>query len=250
MVILRDSSQPNTHQHNDVHERSTRTHVDVTRAARVQAGLPPCVWPLAGNHYTMSTTIADPCTNDEGCPIMSAWCARTGSENAGQVMPLGAVVMCSPTPEHITTSEAGPQLTPGVLVGCRLTSGAHWSGEYLVYDLNAFANTNLAISSIYYNGRPSETTRWKDEMMHMHTKNQNTTCSMTLLPCPVLRWLTRQKAVPQMVPLPVRGRSITLQACMDTSQTPRDENIPLTRMAFDSDSQLALPVSHQNNGTN
>ena len=55
--------------------------------------------------------------------------------------------MYPPTPEHVTTYKASPKLRLGVVVGNRLTSGAHWSGEYLVYDLDTFIGTYLGIGA-------------------------------------------------------------------------------------------------------
>ena len=132
------------HQNNAVIERANEEYLDGTRTALVQAGLPPYFWSLAGNHYIMTTNITDMCPNEEGFPNMSKWCARTGSEFDGQVLPFGAAVMYLPTPERLTTSKASPKLRPGVFVGYRLKGGGgRWRGEYLVYDLDSFIGVNF-----------------------------------------------------------------------------------------------------------
>ena len=55
--------------------------------------------------------------------------------------------MYLPSPKIIVTSKASPKLRAGVFVGYRLKSGARWTGEYLVFDLDSFVGSNLGVDA-------------------------------------------------------------------------------------------------------
>ena len=58
-------------------------------------------------------------------------------------MPFGAKCYFMPSPPRCTMDKAEPTLRPGIFMGYRTPPGGLWDGDYLVCDIDDFANIPL-----------------------------------------------------------------------------------------------------------
>ena len=130
---LHDKSTPHRHQSNAYCERSVRKIVEGARSLLEQAGLPSCFWPFAVRYWCLMY-------NTEVIDGDSPWLRRhEGAPFKGLRLPFGSLVTFMPKPE---TVKALPKFDPrgqrGIIVGCRLHSGAKWAKDYLVFPIRYF----------------------------------------------------------------------------------------------------------------
>ena len=78
---------------------------------------------------------------------MTKWHARTGAPCEGQALPFGCAVSYLPTQLRERIGKAAPRTKVGICVGDRLHTGATWSGECVVLDMDGVVNNNLCVDA-------------------------------------------------------------------------------------------------------
>ena len=75
----------------------------------------------------------------------SPWEKTHGEPLSGKLIPLGAKVIIKPSEtKGDSTSKMEPTSITGVFVGYELASGCRWSGTYMVWSLEEFADIDLS----------------------------------------------------------------------------------------------------------
>ena len=140
--IPQDISDPGLPEDNGLAESMVRVEVEGTRCALLQAGMPPCFWPLGMTHFVFSRNIA--ITNDT-----SSYDKRFQEGHfPGKVIPFGAYVTFQELP-HVEKDTKKPKFAPrpvpGVFLGYVQRPGGRWAGRYIVANLKEFVNMDLRV---------------------------------------------------------------------------------------------------------
>jgi hypothetical protein len=144
--IVSDTSQPGVPQNNAVAERLVQDILEGTRTALLHAGLPPCFWEYACQHYCLMENVLpgrEPAAADVA--RTSPWEKMHGEPFYGKLIPIGAKVFIKPSEtKGDSTSKMEPTSIVGVFAGYELSSGCRWSGIYMVWSLDEFVGIVLS----------------------------------------------------------------------------------------------------------
>ncbi|MFM7981467.1 MAG: hypothetical protein ACKPKO_19335, partial [Candidatus Fonsibacter sp.] len=123
--IPSDTSQPGVPQNNAVAERLVQDVLEGTCTSLLRAGLPPCFWDFACQHYFLMENIIARRKSDpsDGRPI-SPWELTHGEPFYGQLIACGATVYFKPSDtKSDSLSNMEPTSITGICVGYELMSG-------------------------------------------------------------------------------------------------------------------------------
>ena len=96
--IVSDTSQPRVPQNNAVAERLVQDILEGTRTALLRAGLPPCFWEYACQHYClMENVLPGRESAAAGVDKKSPWEKMHGEPFYGKLIPIGAKVFIKPS---------------------------------------------------------------------------------------------------------------------------------------------------------
>ena len=121
--IVSDTSQPGVPQNNAVAERLVQDILEGTRTALLIAGLPPCFWEYACQHYClMENVLLGRESVVAGVDKKSPWEKVHGEPFYGTLKPIGAKVFIKPSEtKGDSTSKMEPTSITGVFAGYELS---------------------------------------------------------------------------------------------------------------------------------
>ncbi|MFM7982024.1 MAG: hypothetical protein ACKPKO_22165, partial [Candidatus Fonsibacter sp.] len=123
--ITSDTSQPGVPQNNAVAERLVQDVLEGTRTALLRAGLPPCYWEFACQHYCLMENVIT--RRKSGAPdgdSSSPWELTHGEPFYGKLIRFGAKVVFKPSDtKSDSTAKMEPTSLTGVFAGYELASG-------------------------------------------------------------------------------------------------------------------------------
>ena len=138
-----EKSIPGIHHSNAIIERCNLDIQMGTRVILAQAGLPYCFWPYASPYYChVENVIKDEDGN-------SPWLARHGQDFTGKLVPFGCGVHFLPSSvrkkgwTNMPGGKADTASCWGIFLGYRLAPGGKWTGQYIVAEIDQFANMPL-----------------------------------------------------------------------------------------------------------
>ena len=135
--IVSDTNQPGVPQHNAIAERIVQYVLEGTRTALLRAGLPPCFWEYAIQHYCMMENVLPGrrLVVVDGQRTIQ-WEKTHGEPFYGELIPIGAKFFIKPSEtKGDSTSKMEPTSIIGVFAGYELVPGCRWSGMYMVWSL-------------------------------------------------------------------------------------------------------------------
>ena len=149
LEIVPEQRQPGVPQNNAVAQRLVQDVLDGARTALVRAGLPPCLWEFACSHYCMVENFLPRRKSAEADgDRQSAWEKTHGLFFHGQLIPIGANVVFKPAEtKQDGTSKMEPTSLTGIFAGYEMAPGCKWSGIYMVWTLEEFADMDLSTKS-------------------------------------------------------------------------------------------------------
>ena len=137
LQLVRDASQPGVPQTKGKAERAVQDVLAGTKAALLQAGLPPIFWSFAAPCYCLLRN-----TTEFGGHVSPY--AKTHKVNfQGNRIPFGARVEYLPSPTKMETQKWETDKRIGVFAGYVLHPGCVFKGEYKVWDITDFTDDLL-----------------------------------------------------------------------------------------------------------
>ena len=141
--ILQRTSTPGVPQNNGVAEREVQECIRGLRALLLAAGLPTAFWVHAAETFGFLKNVTE---NSEGT---SAWEKTHGSKFSGLRIPFGSKVYFIPSPtKDVSQGKMEPSAQVGVFAGYALAPGCTWTGDYLVWLLDDFADLSLKRNAV------------------------------------------------------------------------------------------------------
>ena len=136
--ILQRTSTPGVPQNNGVIEREVQECIRGFRALLLAAGLPVAFWVFAAETYGFLKNIT------EDSYGISPWEQTHGSKFGGLRIPFGSKVYFMPSPtKNVDMAKTEPCAQIGIFAGYALAPGYKWTGDYLVWLIDDFAEISL-----------------------------------------------------------------------------------------------------------
>ena len=136
--ILQRTSTPGVPQNNGVIEREVQECIRGLRALLLAAGLPVAFWVFAAETYGFLKNIT------EDSYGISPWEQTHGSKFGGLRIPFGSKVYFMPSPtKGVNMAKMEPCAQIGIFAGYAMAHGYKWTGDYLVWLLDDFAELSL-----------------------------------------------------------------------------------------------------------
>ena len=136
-------SQPGEHQTNAIAERHNLQIEVAVRVAQHEASLPACFWCFALNAVCVIHNIAHYDEPYNG--YVSPWMSKHGCDFDGYALPIGCAIFFYPSEtQKKRVSKAFPSLHFGIFLGYKLGFDDVWNGEYLVEEIDTFAQVGLS----------------------------------------------------------------------------------------------------------
>ena len=104
------------------------------------AALPMCFWPYAGECFAFNDNLR-PRPGSDGIDFVP-YTETIGEKYKGEKFVTGQLVFYKPAPKVLKLPKVGDRLRPGLFMKY-YSSGGKWNKQYVVADLDDFANKNL-----------------------------------------------------------------------------------------------------------